>query len=132
MAFNAVSLLIAWKVFERADFPQAVSKKHPLQKHFLEKNILVMEKIYALVSEKHQASISNLQNWRAYFKLRAAFLAVQQGKLAIASQMAFPAIFSFAAWKLLIKVILLRQRHHKEPLIRRLVLFRLPEGKNKD
>ncbi|MEW5860828.1 MAG: glycosyltransferase family A protein [Cyanobacteriota bacterium] len=132
MALNAVLSLIAWKLFERADFPQSLSKKHPIQKHSPEKNILVMEKIYALVSEKHQATISNLQNWRAYFKLRAAFLAVQQGKLAIASKMAFPAIFSFAAWKLLVKVILLRQRHNKEPLIRRLVLFRLPESKTKD
>lgn len=132
IALNAVSLLIAWKLFGTATFPQPFSKKNPVQKNLLDKNILVMEKTYALVSEKHQATISNLQNWRAYFKLRAAFLAVRQGKLVIASQMAFPAIFSFTAWKLLVKVILLRQRHSKEPLIRRFVLFGLPENKTKD
>ncbi|MBD1839291.1 glycosyltransferase family 2 protein [Coleofasciculus sp. FACHB-64] len=132
MAVNGVVSLGAWKIFGITDFPQSLSKKPPIQNRLLDKNILVMEKIYALVSEKHQSTISNLQDWQAYFKLRAGFLAIRQGKLAIASQMAFPAIFSFAAWKLLVKVILLRQRHHKEPLIRRLVLYRLPEGKTKD
>jgi glycosyltransferase involved in cell wall biosynthesis len=132
MALNAVSSLIAWKLFGTDTLSQFFSKKPHIQKHVLDKNILVMEKIYVLVSEKHQSTISNLQDWRAYFKLRAAFLAVQQGKLAIASQMAFPAIFSFGAWKLLIKVVLLRQRHSKETLIRRLVLFDLPESKTKD
>ncbi len=132
MAVNGVVSLGAWKIFGITDFSQSLSKKPPIQNRFLDKNILVMEKIYALVSEKHQSTISNLQDWQAYFKLRAGFLAIRQGKLAIASQMAFPAIFSFAAWKLLVKVILLRQRHHKEPLIRRLVLYRLPEGKTKD
>jgi hypothetical protein len=41
----------------------------------------------------------------------------------MAIQMAFPSVFSLAAWKLLLKVVLLSQLHSTQIPIRKLVLI---------
>lgn len=76
------------------------NQKLSLQKR-VETNILIKEKIYSLVNEKHHHSIPKLQDIHNYLKLHWSLVALKKGKLICAFKIAFPAVFSLAAWKLI-------------------------------
>ncbi len=78
----------------------AYNQKFSLQKR-LNTNILIKEKIYPLVSEKHQHDLPKLQDIQAYLKLHWSIVALRKGKLLNATKNVFPAILSPVAWKLL-------------------------------
>ena len=78
----------------------AYNQKFTLEKR-LNTNLLIKEKIYSLVSKKHQSEIPKLQDIRAYIHLHWSFVALKQGKLLSAATMSFPASFSIKAWQLL-------------------------------
>ena len=84
----------------RTHWSGAYNQKFSLQKR-LDTNILIKERIYSLISEKHQKYIPKLQDIRAYLKLHWTLVALKQGKLLSAAKMSFPAILSPEAWKLL-------------------------------
>jgi glycosyltransferase involved in cell wall biosynthesis len=121
LALDAVFSQVTWKLFGTAALFQIQSKKRfPKQ---MDNSVLVIERLYTLVSQKHKSTIPNLQDLQAYFKLRGAISAVQQGKIVIAMHMVFPSVFSLGGWKLLIKVVLLSQLHSTQIPIRKLVLI---------
>ncbi|HEY9707436.1 MAG TPA: hypothetical protein V6D48_04450, partial [Oculatellaceae cyanobacterium] len=82
------------------------------------------EKIYSLVSEKHQDDIPKLQDIRSYVKLHWSVVALKQAKLFDAAKMSFPASFSPAAWKLLGEVTRSRKRTEQPSLVQKLVLIK--------
>jgi glycosyltransferase involved in cell wall biosynthesis len=100
----------------------AYNQKFSFQKR-LNTNILIKERIYSLVSKKHQADIPNLQNIRDYLKLHWSIVALKQGKLLDAAKMSFPASLSPAAWKLLAEAARSRQSNNQSSLIQKLVLI---------
>jgi glycosyltransferase involved in cell wall biosynthesis len=84
----------------RTLWPGGLNQKLSLQKR-VDTNILIKEKIYSLVNEKHRHSIPRLQDIQDYLKLHWTLVALKKGKLGCAAKIAFPAIFSLAAWELL-------------------------------
>jgi glycosyltransferase involved in cell wall biosynthesis len=85
----------------RTLWPGAYNQKFSLQKR-LDTNMAIKEKIYALVSQKHQSKIPTLQTLQSYLKLHWSIVAIKQGKLLNAIKWLFPALFSISAWKLLL------------------------------
>lgn len=88
------------------------SQKIPLQER-RDINILMKEKIYALVSEKHRAAIPSLEDIRAYLKLHWSLVALQQVKVLTTIRMLYPVMFSVGAWGLLCKDIYSRKTHQE-------------------
>lgn len=90
----------------------------------LNTNILIKEKIYALVSQKHQVGIPQLEDIRNYMKLYWSLVALKQGKLLDAAKLSFSfsASFSPTAWTLLVKAMRSRQNTNKSPLLQKLGL----------
>jgi glycosyltransferase involved in cell wall biosynthesis len=95
----------------RTVWPGGYNQKFSLQTR-LETNILIKEKIHALVSETHRDSIPDLSTIRSYVKLHWSLVASKQKDFRTAIQIAFPSVFSLMAWKLLVDAILVR---HKQP-----------------
>lgn len=93
------------------------------QKSSLEKrlttNILMKEKIYALVDDRHRSVLPSLQAIRNYLKLHWLLVALKHKQLDLALSLAFPAILSPLAWKILINAIVSRNSN----LIRFIKLF---------
>jgi glycosyltransferase involved in cell wall biosynthesis len=100
----------------------AYNQKFSLQKR-LDTNILIKDKIYSLVSEKHRNDIPKLQDIRDYLKLHWSIVALKQGKLFDAAKFSFPASFSPAAWKLLGEARRSRKPNNQQFLIQKLVLI---------
>lgn len=109
-----------WKLLSTSALPRKTNCIQSLAIH--DANNLAIQKIYELLSEKEQPDLEELQ---AYFKLRWGWLAFKQGKVRSALRMAFPAMLSPVAWKILAKVARLRQYRGKQPLIRKFVLIEL-------
>jgi glycosyltransferase involved in cell wall biosynthesis len=83
------------------------NQKSSLQKR-LAINILMKEKIYALVDERHRAAIPSLEEIRNYLKLHWLLVALKQKQVSLAFSLAFPGILSPLAWKFLANAILFR------------------------
>lgn len=86
----------------------------------MDTNILMKEKIHALVNEKYRSAIPAIQDIRHYLRLHWGLVALKQRKVTNAMQMALPATVSAAAWKLLLAA---RKGHQPNPAVRKLVLL---------
>ena len=95
----------------RTVWPGGYNQKFSLQKR-LETNILIKEKIHALVSEQHRASIPEIGTIRAYLKLHWGLVAIKQKAYLSSIKFAFPSVLSPKAWQLLVEAIILR---YKQP-----------------
>lgn len=102
----------------------AQNKKFSLQKR-LETNILMKQRLYALIPEQHRAGLPSLSTLQDYLKLHWGVVAFKQKQVAIALQLAFPAVLSPAAWKLLFSAISARKQSEERLDIRKLVLVEL-------
>lgn len=100
----------------------AYNKKFSLQKR-LETNILIKERIYPLISEKHRSVLPTLDDIRSYLNLHWGLVGLKQKEVFTALKIAFPAVFSPAAWVFLAKAISARKINHKAQLIRQEVLL---------
>ncbi len=98
------------------------NQKLSLQKR-LDNNILIKEKIYSLVNEKHQHELPKLQDIKAYLKLHWGLVALKQGKLFYALISFFPASFSPTAWQLLVKATRSHHSTNQQIFIQKLVLI---------
>jgi hypothetical protein len=105
----------------RTIWPGSGHKKLSLQKQ-LETNILIKEKIYPLVSEKHRAALPQLSGIRGFLKLHWAMAGLKQRKVLTALAIAYPALFSPTAWKMLFSVIYARKINRKAQYIRQEVI----------
>lgn len=87
-------------------------------KNRLETNMLMKERIYPLVAQKYRSSIPRIQDINGFLKLHWSLVALKQGQVITAFKMAYPSIFSLAAWQLLGTAIYSRKIHHKAQYIR--------------
>jgi len=83
-------------------------------------NILMKERIHALVNEQYRSAIPAIQDIRSYLRLHWGLVALKQRKVMSAMQMALPATASAAAWQLLLGA---RKGHQPNPAVRKLVLL---------
>lgn len=86
-------------------------------------NILIKEKIYALVNESHREKIPNIRGVRDYMKLHWSAIALKQKNWQTALQMGWPAAFSPTAWKLLLEVTSSRKGQGENRDIRQQILL---------
>jgi glycosyltransferase involved in cell wall biosynthesis len=86
-------------------------------------NILMKEKIYDLVSEKHKYAIPTRRDIINYIKLYWFLVALKKNQIFTALMMAFPVVLSWAAWKLLFDTILARKWPDKNPNISKVLLI---------
>lgn len=106
----------------RTIWPGAYNQKFSLL-HRLDTNILMKEKIYALVNENHRSDIPALQDIRDYLQLHWSLVALKQRKVESAIKMAAPAVLSPKAWGLLLQAVSSRGSNRENPNIRKLVLI---------
>jgi GT2 family glycosyltransferase len=100
----------------------AYNQKFSLQKR-LDTNILIKEKIYSLVHQKHRSATPKFKNIRDYVKLHWSLVALKQGNLLDAAKLSFPATFSPGAWKLLVETMRSRKTINQPSLLQKLVLM---------
>lgn len=85
----------------RTIWPEAYNQKFSLEKR-LETNLLIKEKIYNLVSDKHRNAIPSLEAVRQYVKLHWGLVALKQKKAIAGLKLAGSALVSPGAWQLLL------------------------------
>ena len=81
------------------------------------------ENIHKLVAQKYRASIPELQDINAFLKLHWSLVGLRQGQVLTAWQIAYPAVFSVGAWKLLFASVYSRRIARKTDWIRQEDLF---------
>lgn len=86
-------------------------------------NIFMKEKIYNLVSEKHQHIVPQMADIRDYIKLYWFLLALKQKRIFTAFLMSFPAVLSWGAWKLLLIKILTQKSQDNNSNISKILLI---------
>lgn len=96
MAFPHSFCLKAWQLLIGA----ILSRQIP---QFLPENAIDRSALLELAQEPSSFTKSNWQHLRAYFKLRGSGIALRQGQFSKAFQLAYPSIFSFTAWKWILK-----------------------------
>lgn len=106
----------------RTIWPGAYNQKISLSQR-LATNILIKEKIYALVDEQHRSEIPDFQNIRKYLKLHWNLVALKQRNMKSLLLMLDLSVFSPIAWRLLISAVLPRYLAVKNSPVRKLVLI---------
>jgi glycosyltransferase involved in cell wall biosynthesis len=99
----------------------AQNRKFSLQER-MDTNILMKQKIYSLVSPKHQANVPPLRSIQNYLKLHWGLVALKQKKLLAALKLAMPAVLSPAAWSILARALTARKQPSEAKEVRKLVL----------
>jgi len=105
----------------RTIWPGAYNQKFSLPQR-LATNILMKEKIYALVDEQHRSKIPLIQDIKNYLKLHWILVALKQRNINSFLLMIDPSVLSPLAWRLVVNAVLLR-RQEKNSLIRKFVLI---------
>ncbi|MBD2605042.1 glycosyltransferase family 2 protein [Scytonema hofmannii FACHB-248] len=100
----------------------AYNQKFSLQKR-LDTNILMKEKIYALLDEKHRSNIPALPYIRNYLKLHWAIVALKQRNIKSVLQILDLSILSPVTWQLLLNAVFSRGSNQKNAYIQKFVLF---------
>ncbi|MBW4509920.1 MAG: glycosyltransferase [Scytonematopsis contorta HA4267-MV1] len=100
----------------------AYNHKFSLEKR-LNTNILMKEKIYALVDAKHVGNIPKLEDIKNYLKLHWVIVALKQKNINCLMQMLDLGILSISAWWLLVQAVLGRSSQQKNPRIQKLLLI---------
>ncbi len=95
----------------RTIWPGAYNHKLSFKKR-LDTNILMKEKIYQFVDQKHHLKIPTLEAIRDYLKLHWSLVALKQAKVLKAVSLASASVFSPSGWKLLLQSI----SHRKQQL----------------
>lgn len=78
------------------------NQKFSLQKR-LKTNLLIKQKIHALVNEKYKAEIPSINTIESYLKLHWGLVAVKNARLGGILKITCPAIWSASAWTLLLE-----------------------------
>ena len=101
----------------RTVWPESFNQKFSLEKR-LETNLLIKDKIYKLVSDKHRNTIPSIEKIRQYVKLHWGLVALKQKKAIAGLQLAGSALVSPGAWQLLLNARFSREPDNivREPL----------------
>lgn len=86
----------------RTVWPQAYNRRFPVQKRF-ETNLLMKQKIYQAVSDKHRQQVPPFAAIHNYLRLHWSLVALKQRQLGPAIALMGPAIASWPAWQLLLQ-----------------------------
>ncbi len=100
----------------------AYNQKFSLQQR-LDTNILIKERIYALVDEKHRSNIPALEDIKNYLKLHWTIVALKQRKIKSFLDMVDSAMLSLNAWRLLLNAVSARRLNRHNSNIRKFVLI---------
>lgn len=92
-------------------------------KQRLDTNILMKEKIYALVNATHSGKIPKLEDMRSYLKLHWMLVALKDKNIKSVFKIFEPSILSLRAWWLLISAFLVRRWRHQNSHIRKHILI---------
>lgn len=103
----------------RTVWPGSYNQKFSLKKR-LATNLLIKERIRALVSEKHRSIMPTSQEITAYLKLHWSLVAFKHKEVVSTLELAFPAVLSPSAWTLLLDALRARQNQDRNPYIREL------------
>lgn len=109
---------LAYRTIWSGSYDQKISLKTRL-----EKNLLMKEKIYALVDEKHRFNLLPIQDIRNYLKLHWTIVALKQRNIQSFLKMIDPAVLSLNGWRLLLNVFFTRRLHRYNSNIRKFVLI---------
>ncbi|MGL5084023.1 MAG: glycosyltransferase family 2 protein [Microcoleaceae cyanobacterium] len=82
----------------------------------LDTNILMKEKIYALVHDQHRGHLPELSEIQNYLRLHWGLVAFKKAQLQAALEISAPALFSPQAWQILLNTIVTRQRQQSAGL----------------
>ncbi|GAB1544321.1 hypothetical protein NUACC21_69970 [Scytonema sp. NUACC21] len=89
----------------------------------LDTNILMKEKIYALVNEKYREDILPFEDIKNYLKLHWTIVALQSKNINSFMKIVEPCVLSWQAWRLLIDAFLTRRLKKYNSCIRKFVLI---------
>ncbi|MBE9051980.1 glycosyltransferase family 2 protein [Nostocales cyanobacterium LEGE 11386] len=107
----------------RTIWPGAYNHKFSLSRR-LDTNILIKEKIYALVDEKHRSHLPTLQNIKNYLKLHWTLAALKQRNFQSFLLMLDKSVFCPISWQLLLTAIIWRHSHFDNFHLRKFVLIK--------
>ncbi len=107
----------------RTIWPGAYNQKFSLSQR-LDTNILMKEKIYALINQKHRSHVPQMENTKNYLKLHWSLVALRQRQMQVFLTMVYPAIFSPVAWWLFITTVLSRRLNRRNSRLQKLVLIK--------
>jgi glycosyltransferase involved in cell wall biosynthesis len=93
-------------------------------KQRLDTNILMKEKIYALVDTTHSKKIPKIEDMRSYLKLHWLLVALKSKNIRSVLKIVEPSVLSVRAWWLLIAAFLVRRWRHQNSYIRKYVLIK--------
>lgn len=93
-------------------------------KQRLDTNILMKEKIYALIHTKHRNRIPSLEDMRNYLKLHWTLVALKSRNIHLVTNMLEPSALSLKSCWLLITAFSGRRWHSRNPHIRKFVLIK--------
>lgn len=103
------------------------------QKIFLQKrlntNILMKEKIYALVDEQYRSDIPAFDDIKNYLKLHWAIVALKQKKIQNFIKLVDASVLSLTAWRLLLASALARRGNLHSPNLRKILLIESSKDK---
>lgn len=106
----------------RTIWPGAYNQKFSLLKR-LDTNILMKEKIYALVEQKHRFHLPSLENTRNYVKLHWFIVALKHRQLTELFKMIDGGILSPIAWWVLVTAALSRRQNYRNSHLKKFVLI---------
>lgn len=110
----------------RTIWPGAYNQKFSFSQR-LATNILMKEKIYALINRQQDRDIPKLGDVKNYLKLHWVLVALKQKNIKGSLEMIEPSILFPATWQLFFKVICSRKIKIDSGIIRKLVLIEKPE-----
>ena len=106
----------------RTIWPGAYNQKFALSQR-LDTNILIKEKIYALVDEKHRSHLPKLQDIKNYLQLHWTLAALKQKNFQSFLSILDKTVFYPTAWKLLLKASLFRNSRVDEVHLSKFILI---------
>ncbi|MEO0757273.1 MAG: glycosyltransferase family 2 protein [Cyanobacteria bacterium J06648_16] len=105
----------------RTVWPGGNDQKIALQRR-LETNVLIKERIYKNVSDKHRPALPSFGTISQYLHLHWMLVALKQKQLGTAGSMAFPAVLSLGAWGLLQQAVKFRKQQAVPPVEKRVLV----------
>ena len=99
----------------RTVWPGGYDQKIALQQR-LATNLLMKERIYPRVNEKHQTKVPQLSTINQYLHLHWAIVALKQKRVAATAALGFPAALSWPAWQLLQQAVAFRKQKAPAPI----------------
>lgn len=99
----------------RTVWPGGYDQKIALEKR-LKTNVLIKERIYSRVNEKHQSALPKLSTMEQYLHLHWAIVALKRKQFGTTASLGFPAVFSASAWRLLQQAMAFRKQKATAPI----------------